>query len=380
MLSKPDINLIELFEIPVVCLDDSLTIIALNEEFSAIYGDVTGKKINEISDDFNERKFARKTAAGQAYSCILLPPSEQRTQFSVELKPYRDHFMGLVTNTSSSAKAEAMLASYSELIEKQNREIKAKTEQINRWRTRIENELEQAATVQDLLVPKQIRTPFLDSRCEPLRELSGDFHEFARHDDGQITFISGDVAGKGIYAAIMLAQTLTAFRAWYNAPSLTEVAVNIVDMLDDRFPDGLFVALTLVRQSADQQTISVLNLGNPDALLIANADIDPQQAVVQIPSIGPAIGVLPSIIYAGLEASEHQLTGKKLYVFSDGILDINLGPDHQEFADGLEVAAYLTALDEKLQEKSLDQLIETVRANKQVDDVTIAWFSPEPRE
>ena len=380
MLSKFDINLIELFEIPIVCLDSNLMIVALNEQFSALYGDVTGKNINELSEDFNDKKFARKTASGQAYSFILTSPNEQRSQFSVELKPYRDDFMGLVTNTSGSAKAEAMLASYSELIEKQNREIKAKTAQINRWRTRIENELEQAATVQDLLVPKQIRTPYLDSRCEPLQELSGDFHEFARHDDGQVTFISGDVAGKGIYAAIMLAQTLTAFRAWFNAPTLTDVAVNIVEMLDDRFPDGLFVALTLVRQSADQQTISVLNLGNPDALIIADAALSPQRSVEQIPSIGPAIGVLPAIVYAGLEASVHKLSGKKLYVFSDGILDINLGADHEDFKDGLEVAAYLTVLDEEFQDKSLDQLINTVRGNKQVDDVTIRWFSPEPRE
>ena len=61
-----------------------------------------------------------------------------------------------------------MLTSYSEMIEKQNREIKAKTAQVNIWRDRIQRELQQAATVQDLLVPKHVRTDFL-MRCEPRR-------------------------------------------------------------------------------------------------------------------------------------------------------------------------------------------------------------------
>ena len=37
---------------------------------------------------------------------------------------------------------------------------------------------------------------------------------------------------------------------------------NMVSMLEDRFPDGLFVALTLIRQSADKQSVTILNLGN----------------------------------------------------------------------------------------------------------------------
>lgn len=373
--SKPDTGAIDLFAIPVVHLDGELKIIQMNDHFRSLFGDHIGQSITHISHDFNERKFARRIAAEDSYQFVIVPEIEKRAQYTVTLKQAEDGFVGFASDTSSSAKAEAMLASYSDLIERQNREIKAKTEQINRWRARIENELDQAATVQDLLVPKQILTPTLDSRCEPLQELSGDFHEMVTHPDGSVTFISGDVAGKGIYAAIMLAQTLTAFRAVAELPSLSALVCAIVTMLDNRFPDGLFVALTLVRQSADKRQVEILNLGNPDALLLSETGI-----FAQIPSAGPAIGILPASIYADLDSSQHELTGKQLYVFSDGVLDINLGDGQRGFEDSTAVGHYLHAQETQHGAATLASLTKIVRDHTQIDDVTIARFTAAPTD
>ena len=367
MSSILDQNLIEFFEIPVVYLDGALTLVEVNDRFKALFGDVLGQTIDALSDDFKPKKFARKVTTSAGYSFIVVPEGERRMQYTLLLKPYGEGYIGFATDTYAAAKTEAMLESYSDLIEKQNREIKAKTAEVNKWRSRIQNELEQAAAVQDLLVAKHIALPSLEARCEQLQELSGDFHELAEHEDGTLTFITGDVAGKGIYAAIMLAQTLTAFRASYARASLSEVAYEIVAMLDGRFPDGLFVALTLVRQSADKATVRVLNLGNPDAVMMEGNEV-----IALVPSAGPAIGILPAEIYAGLDDTALNLTGKSLYVFSDGVLEANLGPDHDEFADSRAVGQYLARMDED--GNALTTLIDTVRANKQADDVTIACF------
>lgn len=375
MSSKPEPDFVDLFEIPTVHLDTTLSVVGVNSWFASQFGDVIGRAVTEISTDFNERKFLRKTSAGQSYSCTLLSSGERQVQYALRLKPYADQFIGVAVDASASAKAEAMLTSYSEMIEKQNREIKAKTAQVNIWRDRIQRELQQAATVQDLLVPKHVRTEFLDSRCEPLQELSGDFHEVATHADGQTTFISGDVAGKGIYAAIMLAQTLTAFRATYDGAELTDVAANMVSMLEDRFPDGLFVALTLIRQSADKQSVDVLNLGNPDVVLV-----DDDGAVGLIPSTGPAIGILTADIYRNLPVSEHRLTGKRLYVFTDGVLDIKREGQEAGFADSDEVSQFLYGLEQENHLNPLDKLMEIVRENEQIDDVTIACLRAEARQ
>ena len=176
ILSQPDHPVIELFGIPVVDLDENLVVLGMNLQFEALFGEMTGRAVTELSRDFNDRKFQRRLEAGQDYDFTIVPPGERRMQFTLSLKPREDGFVGLAADTSAAAKTEAMLESYSDLIEKQNREIKAKTEQLNIWRERIENELEQANAVQDLLVPEHLVGPNLDARCVALHELSGDFH------------------------------------------------------------------------------------------------------------------------------------------------------------------------------------------------------------
>ena len=366
---KLDNAVTKLFSIAVLACDSSLIITAINDEFEQIFGDITGQPLQDISDDFNQRKCDRRLNAGQPYHFRISTSDERPSVFTVELRPYHDSYIGFATNAAEALKSEAMMASYSHMIEKQNQEIKAKTEQLNIWSKRINDELIQAKTVQNLLVPEKITAAGLDSRCLPLRELSGDFHELATDDDGTITFISGDVAGKGIYAAIILAQTLTAFRACYNAPNLTDVVVQIATILEDRFPDGLFVALTLVRQSADKNTISILNLGNPDALLMDETIIH-----AKIESVGPAIGVLPATFYSDILESRYVLTGKQLYVFSDGIIDLAVENQDLSSDDPTSIHNYLLQLNQLHGAESLDYLMTEVERHKQIDDVTIACF------
>ena len=64
-------------------------------------------------------------SAGQTYSFRMQAAKDRRSQYTVMLKP--DQILGFVTDNSEVVKSEAMLASYSALIEKQDREIKAKT-------------------------------------------------------------------------------------------------------------------------------------------------------------------------------------------------------------------------------------------------------------
>ena len=370
MLSKLNSSLEDLFTLPVIITDSALKIHSVNAAFIALFGDVSGQNLAEISPDFNERKLHRRLSQGSDYRCRLAAVSDRQDHYALELTRADDQYIGFAINASEAVKAEMMLASYSEMVERQNREIKEKNAQISVWRQRIENELRQAESVQELLVPKQLSTSFLDSRCEPLQELSGDFHEYVTHASGEVTFISGDVAGKGIHAAIVLAQTLTAFRACYAETELPQLAARMVDMLEGRFPDGLFVAFTLVRLSPDKSTATLLNLGNPDAIALS-ADGE----ALCFASSGPAIGIFPSAVYTALNTEQVSLKDRRLYVFSDGVLDINLGPQHKGFSSSKDVIAYLLSLEEKGLEDVLDRLMGDVRQNPQTDDVTIACFT-----
>ena len=258
------------------------------------------------------------------------------------------------------------IIAYNNLVE----DIIAKTKEVTKWRTRIRNELEQADQVQALLVPNEIRQEGIDARAAPLRELSGDFHEVFTHDDGRRTMILGDVAGKGIYAAMMMAQTLTAFRAAVHKDNLADVLVTLNTFIEDRFPDGLFVALTLVRLSSDGKSAELFVTGNPDAVWI------PKQGPVETyPSLGPAIGVLPPMIYAMHEPVTIDLTEGALYIFSDGVSDLVIGPEGKGFSDDAEMQSYLVELEKKHGDDALDHLMQLVQTYDQIDDITITRIS-----
>lgn len=367
---KREADIITAFEIGAVFFDQARKIREANAHFHALFDAPVGADMAFLTNGFVLKKFEKDIDTANGHKFRISPKEKQRRQFHLHVRRFADGFIGLVQDSSDIAKSEAMLASYSLLIEQQNQEIKEKNEQIEIWRNRIETELEQAAHVQDLLVPQQLHSPHIISRCQYLREMSGDFHEMAQADDGSTTLIVGDVAGKGIYAAIMLAQTLTAFRSCHDLPSLTNVIVSMVKMLDGRFPDGLFVALTLVRQSADKQQIEILNLGNPSALLV-----DAHGTIEQIESAGPAIGILPAEFYQMLPVARISLTNKRLVVFSDGIIDLNLGSDYPAFETSADVAHHALPLMDLFGKQPFEAFFEKIALHEQSDDIVMSCIS-----
>jgi len=81
---------------------------------------------------------------------------------------------------------------------------------------RMEAELEIASEVQQLLYPRSV--PQVDSLtmralCHPARTVSGDFYDYQTLAPGKIALLLGDVAGKGISAALLMATIQSSFRA-----------------------------------------------------------------------------------------------------------------------------------------------------------------------
>ncbi|HYI92395.1 MAG TPA: SpoIIE family protein phosphatase [Bryobacteraceae bacterium] len=87
---------------------------------------------------------------------------------------------------------------------------------IEKERERLQTELEIAREVQTQLYPK--RTPDVESLrltavCNPARMVSGDYYDYQQIDDTNVAVVIGDVAGKGISAALLMATVQSSFRA-----------------------------------------------------------------------------------------------------------------------------------------------------------------------
>ncbi|MGH9529769.1 MAG: SpoIIE family protein phosphatase [Terriglobales bacterium] len=82
---------------------------------------------------------------------------------------------------------------------------------------RLENELVIAQEVQAQLFPRQIaQMPSLEVHgfCRPARTVSGDYYDFLKLDSDRLLLAMGDISGKGISAALLMATIHSAVRAY----------------------------------------------------------------------------------------------------------------------------------------------------------------------
>lgn len=82
---------------------------------------------------------------------------------------------------------------------------------------RLQSELAIAQEVQAQLFPKPmsgIRTLELSGVCRPARIVSGDYYDFLPYGSNQIGIALGDISGKGISAALLMATIYSAVRAY----------------------------------------------------------------------------------------------------------------------------------------------------------------------
>ncbi len=86
-----------------------------------------------------------------------------------------------------------------------------------REQERVENELLIAQEVQNNLFPSspvRLHSFELYGVCRPARTVSGDYYDFILDKEGELAFALGDISGKGISAALLMASLHAAVRAY----------------------------------------------------------------------------------------------------------------------------------------------------------------------
>jgi phosphoserine phosphatase RsbU/P len=87
---------------------------------------------------------------------------------------------------------------------------------VEKEKERLQSELEIAREVQNQLFPKdapELKTMGLIGVCKPARMVSGDYYDFFCLDHDRVVLALGDVAGKGISAALLMAAIQSIMRA-----------------------------------------------------------------------------------------------------------------------------------------------------------------------
>jgi sigma-B regulation protein RsbU (phosphoserine phosphatase) len=216
---------------------------------------------------------------------------------------------------------------------------------------RLKRELEIAYDVQMGLLPKTVPTPTgaaLAAMCVPALEVGGDLYDFVQIDATRWGVLIGDVSGKGVPASLMMAVSLTLFRALApGIPSPASTLGRLNKLIHRNRPSNkIFVAAVYLIYDARDGSALIANAGHPPPMLDGEA-----VAIKGLP-----LGVSAKTVYKEIRV---QLPpGATLAVYSDGLEDAEdeagtpFGParvaDFFRRSAGQDPQAALAALREEL--------------------------------
>jgi sigma-B regulation protein RsbU (phosphoserine phosphatase) len=159
-------------------------------------------------------------------------------------------------------------------------------------RQRLESELAIAATIQRGLLPLALPTiPDYDIAAStlPSKQVSGDYYDVITLDDHRTLFAIADVSGKGVPAALVMANVQAALNvlATIGTP-LPSIADRINSLLCDNTEPDVFVTMFIAILDRSAHSLDYVNLGHNPPLVIGGKDVTPLNVG------GILAGVIPS--------------------------------------------------------------------------------------
>jgi len=183
-------------------------------------------------------------------------------------------------------------------------------------------EMEIARDVQDRIFPaERPRIPGLDyyGDWRPARGLSGDYLDYFEMAEGNLGLAIGDVAGKGLAAALLTSSLHSMARALRlsHSGSLADLVAAIDEMFYEICPDNSYATLFVARYDPSRGLLHYVNAGHEPPLLLRKTGA--QFRTVVLESSGPVIGMLRKSTYRENVVSLGP--GDFLVAYTDGLCE-----------------------------------------------------------
>jgi sigma-B regulation protein RsbU (phosphoserine phosphatase) len=299
-----------------------------------------------------------------------------------------------VKSADQLAQLSLSFNSMTESIEKLIQEQKEKQ--------RLEGELAIAQEVQAQLFPRQVtelESLEVHGFCRPARTVSGDYYDFLTASSHKLILAVGDISGKGISAALLMATIHSAVRA-YSVESLPQmrepVAVGAVagaGRIMAAWPEGIEVSpgalLALLNhqlyESTPPEKYATLFLGIYDGrthrLTYSNGGhlppvlVSENGTVRRLEAGGTVVGLFDNMIYD--EGSVQMHPGEIFVAYSDGVTE----PENEFGEFGEERLIDLVSVNRHLPLLQISQAVTSavddwIGDNEQPDDITLVLARP----
>jgi sigma-B regulation protein RsbU (phosphoserine phosphatase) len=262
---------------------------------------------------------------------------------------------------------------------------------------RLENELSIAQEVQAQLFPRQVselESLEVHGFCRPARTVSGDYYDFLSASSHKLILAVGDISGKGISAALLMATIHSAVRAYSmeNLPQMREpVAVGALSgegRIMAAWPEGVEVSpgalLSLLNhqlyESTPMEKYATLFLGIYDGrshhLTYSNGGhlppilIGKDGAIRRLEVGGTVVGLFDNMTYD--EGAVEMHPGEIFLAYSDGVTE----PENDFGEFGEQRLIDLVRENRNLPLPQISQIVTLavdtwIGDNEQPDDVTL---------
>lgn len=201
---------------------------------------------------------------------------------------------------------------------------------VEKEKERMQTELEIAREVQGQLYPKEAPPACglrLTVRCDPARMVSGDYYDYQVVGRQKLAFAIGDVAGKGISAALLMATLQAALRAQLNsnvpqhenecsvAPEIdcSALVTKLNQQIFATTAPEKYATFFFALWDEGACTLTYTNAGHLPPLLIRNGEVTP------LNSNGLVVGAIPRAQYDESCLTIHP--GDLLVCYTDGITE-----------------------------------------------------------
>jgi serine phosphatase RsbU (regulator of sigma subunit) len=255
------------------------------------------------------------TAEGKPLGAIQLDTQDRQKKFKEEdLK-----LLAIVANLASVAIEKAKLHESAVAREKQEREIAL------------------ARAVQLGFLPQCV--PEVDgyeffSHYSPAQTVGGDYYDFIQLPAGRVAVVVGDVAGKGVPAALLVAKLSSEVRFCLLTEPDPAKAIGLLN--DQMLKGGLsdrFVTLAAAVLDPTSHKVTLVNAGHMNPKLFRGESGELGEAI-STDRTGLPLGVMPGFEYEAVQLDLDP--GDVITLFTDGVTDA-MAPDGRMFGlDGID--------------------------------------------
>ena len=254
------------------------------------------------------------------------------------------------------------------------RQIKDIADPVAMQKANLEHELKIANGIQMAMLPKTLNSPSgavdLYAALTPARDVGGDLYDFFLRDN-RFFFCIGDVSGKGVPAALLMAVMRSMFRSEaHRVESAADIVKTMNHNLGEEYTGGDFVTMFVGILDLNSGSLDYCNAGHEKPILAGH----PLDIIHNLP-----IGALSDWNYEGQQTQLKP--GDLLFMYTDGLSEA------KNTADELFGRKHVNELVAEHATDTPQQLVELMEAEvhrhagdaEQSDDITLLAIKWQPQ-